>query len=151
MCSSDLGYIKAIGVGGYAPTGYTYNLVGPVTSGLTRAGVVTFDGLAAGNYTIQITDSLASTYTTPTITLVEPNQVGALISTSANTTNPSITFSNFSGGTSGSYTVYCGSLGPISVSPGNNLTLTGLISGNTYNTVISRNNCPGTNYIINLS
>ena len=85
--SGRTGYIKAIGVGGYAPTGYTYNLVGPVTSGLTRAGVVTFDGLAAGNYTIQITDSLTSTYTTPTITLVEPNPVGDRKSTRLNSSH----------------------------------------------------------------
>lgn len=73
----NTGALTVLGLGGITnPNGYTYSLSGPVTgiiSGTT--GNATFTNLVAGNYNVQILDSVGNTTTVGPINITSPAPV----------------------------------------------------------------------------
>ena len=147
------GSIVVKGTGGYAPTGYTYNLTGLTTSAtLSVAGNATFNNLPADSYSVQVVDYIGSTYNISPIVLTQPQTI------SLNPTQTNLICYNSSvigtitltptGGTSGNYDItFIRNTSPSYqtqnlISVGNSYTYNNLDFGS-YTIKVSRNGCTG--------
>ncbi len=153
LCNGQLtGQLTATATGGTAP--YNYVISGP-TVNTTGATTGVFTGLAAGNYTVTVTDAAPCSVTSSSVTITEPTALTfdspvTVDPTCYNGSNGTITAVATSGtGTPGyTYTI----AGPTVNTTGDaNGQYTGLTAGNYTITVTDANSCTATSTTITLN
>ena len=145
-----IGSVTGTATGGTGP--YTYTIAGP-TVNATGASTGIFTGLAAGSYTITVTDAVPCSATSTSVTVTEPTQVtvGSPVTvdpTCFNGSNGTISITA-AGGTAGYTYVIAGPT--VNTTGDASGAYTGLTAGNYTITATDANGCTGTSATITLN